>query len=71
MRVSGPEGAGHSRFLREAGTRASLTGLEVRRLAPEPAHRSLPLRALELAYSNETSRQSATACAQMPSSTDW
>lgn len=55
MRVSGPEGAGHSRFLREAGTRASLTGLVVRRLAPEPAHRSLHLRALELAYSNEIS----------------
>lgn len=55
LQLSGPAGAGISRLLSEAGIRAGLAGRTVRHLDVQPSHRSLHLRALELAYRDELS----------------
>lgn len=54
-RITGPAGIGLSRFLQEVAVRARLSGRNVRHLTALPANRTLHLRSLELAYSDELS----------------
>lgn len=60
LQVRGVPGVGLSRFMQEAGIRAGIAGMKVRHLDVQPAHQSLHLRALELAYSNEISADAST-----------
>ena len=60
LQLQGVPGSGLSRLMLEAGIRARLKGLAVRHLDVKPQHRSLHLRALELAYSDEISADAST-----------
>lgn len=60
LQLTGPSGAGFTRFLDEIAVRSGLAGRAVRRLVARPIHANLHLRALELAYRDELGADAST-----------
>lgn len=60
LQLTGPAGAGFTRFLNEVAVRSRLAGRAVRHVVARPTHTSLHLRALELAYRDELGADAST-----------